>query len=121
MTTPTSTEVKGFQLSDASYNKLKPIVQIVLPAVATLYFTLSSIWGFPSTEQVVGTIAAITTFLGVVLGISARSYRAASDRFDGDITVAVGENGVKTYSLALYDDPENLDLRDTVTFKILVD
>ena len=61
-------------MSNKTYDILKYIAQIVLPAVATLYFALAGIWGFPYGEQVVGTITAIDTFLGVVLGISTMNY-----------------------------------------------
>lgn len=61
-------------LPDNVYDSFKWLVQIVLPACATLYFALAGIWGFPYGEQVVGTIAALTTFLGVVLGISTYNY-----------------------------------------------
>ena len=52
------------------YDALKFTAQILLPAIATLYFTLASIWGLPYAEQIVGTITAVDTFLGVVLKIS---------------------------------------------------
>lgn len=61
-------------MSNKSYDIMKYIAQIVLPALATLYFTLAGIWGFPYGEQIVGTIAAIDTFLGVILKISADEY-----------------------------------------------
>ena len=56
------------------YDVLKYIAQIVLPAIATLYFALSSIWGLPYGEQIVGTITAIDCFLGALLGISSIQY-----------------------------------------------
>jgi hypothetical protein len=61
-------------MSDKLYNILKWIAQIFLPALGTLYFALAGIWGFPYAEQVVGTITAIDTFLGVILGISTYKY-----------------------------------------------
>lgn len=61
--------------NDRIYDALKWICQIVIPAIATLYFTLSGIWGFPYGEQVVGTLTAIDTFLGVCLGISTYQYK----------------------------------------------
>lgn len=64
-------------MSDKTYNILKKIAQLVLPAVGTLYFALAGIWGFPYGEEVVGTITAVDTFLGVVLGISTSSYNKA--------------------------------------------
>lgn len=63
------------KLKNETYDILKYITMIVLPGLGTLYFTLSGIWGFPYGEQIVGTIAAITTFLGALLGISTHNYR----------------------------------------------
>ena len=62
------------KLPDNVYNVLKWITLILLPALATLYFALSGIWGFPYGEQIVGTLAAIETFLGALLGISTIQY-----------------------------------------------
>lgn len=61
-------------MSGKTYDVLKYIAQIVLPAIATLYFTLAQIWGLPYAEQIVGTITAIDTFLGVLLKISTNYY-----------------------------------------------
>lgn len=61
-------------LSNSSYDKLKFCAQVILPALGTLYFALSGIWGFPYGEQIVGTLTAVDTFLGVIL-------KAASDRY----------------------------------------
>lgn len=56
------------------YDVLKYVATIFLPALGTLYFALSSIWGLPYGEQVVGTITALDTFLGALLMISASQY-----------------------------------------------
>lgn len=61
-------------MSNKLYDVLKWIAQILLPALATLYFALAGIWDFPFGEQIVGTIAAVDTFLGVLLGISTAQY-----------------------------------------------
>lgn len=65
-------------LSNKTYDVLKWIAQIVLPALGALYFGLSSIWGLPYGEEVVGTIAVIDTFLGALLGISTAQYNKAN-------------------------------------------
>lgn len=62
-------------MSNKVYDVLKFVAQIVLPALGTLYFALSAIWGLPYGEQVVGTITAIDVFLGAILGISTVSYK----------------------------------------------
>ena len=65
------------KLADKTYDILKWIAQYLLPAAGTLYFALSGIWGLPFGEQIVGTIAAVDTFLGVILGISTMQYNKA--------------------------------------------
>ena len=62
------------KISNKVYDVLKWIAQYLLPALGTLYFALSTIWGFPYGEQVVGTITAIDAFLGAILGLSSATY-----------------------------------------------
>ena len=62
------------KLSNVWYDRLKFIAQIFLPALGTLYFALGGIWGWPYVEQIVGSITAIDTFLGALLGISTYQY-----------------------------------------------
>lgn len=61
-------------MSNKTYDILKYIAQVVIPAVGTLYFALAGIWGFPYGEQIVGTLTAIDTFLGVLLKLSSDNY-----------------------------------------------
>ena len=61
-------------MNNKVYDVLKWIAQHFLPALGTLYFALAEVWGLPYGEQVVGTIVAVDTFLGVVLGISTAQY-----------------------------------------------
>lgn len=62
------------KLSNETYDLLRYIADMILPAVGTLYFALSGIWNFPYGEQIVGTITAIVAFLDVILGISKKNY-----------------------------------------------
>ena len=62
------------KMSNKTYDILKYITQIVIPAIGTLYFALAGIWGFPYGEQIVGTITALDCFLGTILGISTAVY-----------------------------------------------
>ena len=69
-------------MSNKLYDFLKWLAQIVLPAIATLYFALASIWGLPYGEQIVGTITAIDAFLGAILGVSTISYNKRKENCD---------------------------------------
>lgn len=62
-------------MKNKTYDILKYIAQIVLPALGTLYFALAQIWGLPYGDEIVGTITAIDAFLGAILGISSAVYK----------------------------------------------
>ena len=61
-------------MNNKTYDVLKFIAQIGLPALGTLYFALAGIWGLPYGEQILGTITAVDVFLGALLGISTKTY-----------------------------------------------
>ena len=61
-------------MSNKVYDALKWIAMYLLPALGTLYFALAGIWDFPYAEAIVGTITAVDTFLGIILGISTIQY-----------------------------------------------
>lgn len=61
-------------MTNKTYDILKWIAQILLPALAALYAALASIWGFPFGEEVVGTISAVDVFLGALLQVSTSNY-----------------------------------------------
>jgi hypothetical protein len=104
-------------LSNRNYNALKHVASFVLPAAATLYFALAQIWHFPDTEQVVGTITAVNTFLGVVLGISSLQYNNFAPAYVGSIDVT-DDGQKKVYSLNLNAPPEHLETLSTATFAV---
>nr|DAH20933.1 MAG TPA: holin [Caudoviricetes sp.] len=64
------------KLTNRTYDILKWIALILLPALATFYAAIAAVWGLPYTEQVVGTITAVDTLLGTLLKISADKYAA---------------------------------------------
>lgn len=105
-------------LSDTTYSVGKQLVQIWIPAASAAYFTLSKIWGLPAAEEIVGTMACVATFLGAVLRISSSQYDASDAAYDGDAVVSTMSDGKKLYSLELNGDPEELDQKDSITFKV---
>lgn len=68
------------KLSDKTYNILKWVVVIVLPALATLYAALGGIWGLPLVTEITGTITAVDTFLGAILMISTANYNKSTNK-----------------------------------------
>ena len=68
------------KFSNKTYDVLKYIAMILLPAIGTLYFALASIWGLPYGEEIVGTITAIDAFIGALLGISTYNYNNGDEQ-----------------------------------------
>lgn len=66
-------------MSNKTYDILKWIALVMLPAASALYFGLSQVWGLPYGEEIVGTISVIDTFLGALLGISNVNYNKQNE------------------------------------------
>lgn len=114
-----SIEKNGSFLSGELYDILKFLAQILLPAIGTLYFALAGIWNFPDAEKVIGSITAVDTFLGVLLGLSSYAYNNSGAKYDGSIVVSEDvERGKKVFTLELSSDPLEIEAKDEVTFKI---
>lgn len=111
-----------FILGDKAYDILTAIVQIYMPAAATLYFSLGGIWGWPNVESVIGTITAITVFLGAILGISGHNYKKeavpVSAKPDGTLNVLRQDNGSILYDFDAKDTMADLRRRESVVFKV---
>lgn len=99
------------KLKDSTYDTLKWIAMVLLPALGTLYFALAGLWNLPCAEQVVGTITALDTFLGILLGISSSNYKGV-----GTFVIDADND---QYGIRM--DPEDLPSladKSTVTFNV---
>lgn len=103
--------------SNAVYDKLKWVAQVVLPAVALFYIAIAPLWGFPKQEEVSGTIVAFDLLLGALLGISHIQYKKSGARFDGQITVHPAEDGRQAVQLQV-PDPAILLKVDEISVKV---
>lgn len=105
-------------LNDKVYRILKWFAQYFLPALGTLYFALASIWGFQYGEQVVGTISALTIFLGVILGISSSAYTKATGNTDGTLLVDTNDPTKDIYRLQLNSELDKLADKKKITLVV---
>ena len=64
------------------YDILKEIALKLLPALELLVLSIFKIWNLPYGSEIAGTIAAIDTALGIVLGISSRKYNELVEEFE---------------------------------------
>lgn len=103
--------------SNSVYNKLMPVAQLWLPALAVFYITIAPFWGLPKQEEVAGTIMALNLFLGALLGVSNKQYQNSDGRFDGAINVeSFAEENYSNLNVQL--DPAAIANKDEVTVKV---
>lgn len=62
-------------LPDKVYNVLKWLCLIFAPALVTLIATIFALYHIDGAEIVCGTISAITTFIGALIGVSTKAYK----------------------------------------------
>ena len=61
-------------MSNKTFDILRTIVEIVLPAISAAYFGLSEIWGLPVPDKICGTIAVVITFISAFLNVKRKQY-----------------------------------------------
>lgn len=57
-----------------TFDILRTICEIVLPAISAAYFSLSEIWGLPMPDKICGTIAVLITFIGAIINVERKRY-----------------------------------------------
>ena len=109
---------KGALVNDVQYDFLKALAQYVLPALATLYVALAGLWGLPYVTEVVGTVTAVDTFLGVILGLLKKQYNSSDAPYDGQLVVDSSQPGKDVFSLVANGAIEDLAQKKQITFKV---
>lgn len=61
-------------LTDKTYNILKYVALVAIPAVLVFWYAISQAWGLPYVTQVAATIAAVDLFIGMLTGVSSVAY-----------------------------------------------
>jgi hypothetical protein len=110
--------VPGFQFAPKVYDFLKAMVLVGIPGFSTFYFTVGTIWDFPATEQVTGTLAALAAFVGILIGISKSNYTKSDDIYDGRLLVEHNTEAGVQVNLDLRGIPDFMD-RDSLVFKVV--
>lgn len=64
-------------MSNRTYDRIKYIALIFMPALETLVIALTQIWSFPHGMAVAATIAAVGVFLGALVKRSSDKYAEA--------------------------------------------
>lgn len=106
------------QLNNKVYDACKWITMILLPAISAAYFTLAQLLHLPGSEEVVGVIAIVITFMGAILGISTNSYNKSDTKFDGVMHVDTTDPEKDLFSFELFEAPDGFPDKESLTFKV---
>lgn len=112
------TKTGVFALPTNLYDAAKDTALIYLPALGALYFALAGIWSLPDANEVVATVVAIDTFLGVLLKISTVSYNNSDKSKDGSLVVDQSDPLKDKYLLDITTPLDEVADAKTITLKV---
>lgn len=100
-------------MTDKTYNALKWVAMVALPALATFILAICGLWGLPYSEQIAGTVTALATFLGALLQITSKNYKG-----DGTLNIDKSDPEKDMYSLDLTTGLSDIDGKNKITLKV---
>lgn len=98
-------------MNNQTYDILKRVALIVIPALATFVNAVGMVWGVPYTNEATATITALGVFLGTALGVSSKNYEPETH---GDLVVTKNEDVYADFAA----EPANLKDGDTIVLKV---
>lgn len=98
-------------MTNKTYDILKYVALLIMPALATFVNAVGIVWGIPHTNEVTATITAFGVFLGAALGISSKNYEPETH---GNLVVTKHDD---VYADFAYE-PANLKDGDTIVLKV---
>ena len=98
-------------MNDKTYDILKRVALIVVPALATFVNAVGIVWGVPYTNEVTVTITAFGVFLGAAIGVSSKNYEPDTH---GNLVVTKHDEVYADFTA----EPSNLKDGDTIILKV---
>lgn len=98
-------------MNDKTYDIIKRVALIVIPALATFVNAVGIVWGVPYTNEVTATITAFGVFLGAAIGISSKNYEPDTH---GNLVVTKHNDVYADFTA----EPSNLKDGDTIILKV---
>lgn len=98
-------------MNNKTYDAIKYVALIIVPALATFVNAVGIVWGVPHTNDVTMTITAFGVFLGATLGISSKNYQPETH---GSLVVTKHDDVYADFA----SEPTNLKDGDTIVLKV---
>nr|DAF69212.1 MAG TPA: holin [Caudoviricetes sp.] len=98
-------------MNNQTYDILKRVALIIIPALATFVNAVGIVWGVPYTNEATATITAFGVFLGASLGVSSKNYEPETH---GDLVVTKHNEVYADFAA----EPADLKDGDTIVLKV---
>lgn len=98
-------------MNNQTYDILKRVALVVIPALATFVNAVGIVWGVPYTNEVTASITAFGVFLGAALGVSSKNYEPETH---GNLVVTKHDEVYADFTA----EPSNLKDGDTIILKV---
>lgn len=98
-------------MNSQTYDILKRVALIVIPALATFVNAVGIAWDIPYTNEAIATITAFGVFLGAALGISSKNYTPETH---GNLVVTKHDDVYADFAA----EPASLKDGDTIVLKV---
>lgn len=105
-------------MSNKTYDTMKWVLLVVVPAVIAFMTTLGTTFGWTWIPIVNGVLAAAATMVGSILQIDCKYYNKAKDNGDPDITIRVSADGTAIDVLVPDEVAEKIAKGETVVDKL---
>ena len=76
-------------MSNETYDRLKWVALVVLPALNVLILTVGKIWGLPYYSEIGATVAAFGLFLAAILKRSSDDYYELAEDCDDEVPTLI--------------------------------
>lgn len=95
-------------MTDRTYEQIRQLIELVIPAFTGAYIALANIWNWPAADKVAATGVAVTLLLTTLLKVARKVYNKSEAKYDGDLVLDKTDPDQKTLLIAPKVDPENL-------------
>ena len=98
-------------MTNKTYDAIKYVALIIVPALATFVSAVGIVWGIPYTSEATTTITAFGVFLGATIGVSSKNYEPETH---GNLVVTKHDDVYADFA----SEPTNLKDGDTIVLKV---
>lgn len=71
-------------MSNRAFDFLRLLCEVIIPALATFYASVGAIWGWPYTDGVTKTLAAVALLIGAVVNGVRTAYNKKQEEDNGE-------------------------------------